>query len=234
LIFFTVTGVADVAWRRLFRRMEGLEDWRNVEEGSPRKTRSPHDDGLKRLCDFTVDKASEIMSSPDYTRAMFVRDPKVRLVSNYVDYVQKDKGEYIRWPCCGGDSDCVDRALKEFPYFLEIMQECDEPYWRPQGRQMEPRYYELLNFVGNYATLQEDSERLLKQIGAWDAHGSIGWGKYGGERVFHDALSLSRATFESFYPQSEIEKKAQKAFKMDFENPVLKLKRKVQMDPGAE
>jgi hypothetical protein len=224
LIFFTVAGVADTAWRCLFRRMEGLEDWQDPQK---------QHDGLKHLSDFSVERASELMTSPEYTRAMFVRDPKVRLVSNYLEYVRRDNGEYILWPCCGGDPGCVDRTLKEFPYFLDIIQECDEPYWRPQGRKMEPRYYELLNFTGNYVTLKEDSERLLKHIGAWDSYGSTGWGKGGTERVFYDAISLSRSEFQSFYPQQEIEKRAQKSFKMDYDNAVLHLTRKARMDPGA-
>lgn len=69
LVFFTTGNHDDVIWRQLFRRMMSFEDWNNV---------SNQFDGLKYLKDYDIETASDIMSSSNYTRAIFVQDPKRR------------------------------------------------------------------------------------------------------------------------------------------------------------
>jgi hypothetical protein len=163
---------------------------------------------------------------------MFVRDPKVRALSNFLEYVVKDKGEFIRWPCCGGKEACVERYL-EFPSFVEKIGGCDEAYWRPQGRKMEPKYYPLLTIVGHYSRMKGDAERLLHRIGAWEEYGSSGWGPNGEDSIFHNVSVISKSLFQRYY-SPDIEKMAQKRFKSDYENPVLNLTRRVVYDTGEQ
>ena len=40
---------------------------------------------------------------------------------------------------------------------------------------MEPKYFDTLNFVGHWETMQQDAYGLLKSIGAWDKYGKAGW-----------------------------------------------------------
>eukprot|EP00980_Cylindrotheca_fusiformis_P027749 scaffold22550_cov93-Cylindrotheca_fusiformis.AAC.1 len=75
LVFFPTEGNGATEWRQLIRRILGKEDWRD-------ETKQFGD--LTFLTDFDRAKASEIMTSPAYTRAMIVQDPKSRLLSSYV------------------------------------------------------------------------------------------------------------------------------------------------------
>jgi hypothetical protein len=221
LIFFTVAGVGDMTWRCLFRRMMGYKDWQDT---------SQQFDGLRYLYDYTVSEATTMMTSLDYTRAIFVRDPKIRVLSSWLEHVVNDNGDYIRWPCCGGRELCVRNNLENFGEFLELINDCDEPYWRPQAQKMEPRYFNRLNFVGHYAKLKDDARLLLEQIGAWDDFGRSGWGQNDDDGIFHSVPVLSESVFEQYYTR-ELEKKAQKRYKVDYDaKSILNLTRRVSFE----
>jgi hypothetical protein len=149
---------------------------------------------------------------------MFVRDPKERLVSAYLEKVVADKGEYIGPACCAGKEDCV-KATMNFTNFLYTAKVCDQPFWRPQGRKMEPRFYQLLNFVGHYEHAQQDSKQLLQRIGAWDEYGRNGWGS-GDQSIFHDAQVMSQHLVQDYF-SLELERKADAIYDVDYGNPVL-------------
>ena len=166
LVFFPITGVADVAWRCLFRQISGFSDWQNTTKQF---------DGLRLLSHYSVDKASVIMSSPNYTRAMFIRNPLDRIQSNYFQIAIKDNFKLIESDCPCVYFDCGP-VKQSFWSFLRNMADCDKPYWRPQAKRMEPRYFSTLNFVGRYESLIEDSERLLNRIGAQVTDFRIGGG----------------------------------------------------------
>jgi hypothetical protein len=217
LIFFTVAGAGDETWRCLFRRMMGYSDWKNT---------SRQFEGLRYLYDYDEREAAAIMTSPDYTRAMFVRDPKLRVLSSYLDHVVKDKGAYILDACCGFlQSECVDPVLQSFSNFLDMIKKCDEPFWRPQGQKMEPKYYSLLNFVGHYETAEDDARRLLDRIGAWDEYGSSGWGTNADEAIFYKVQEMEKKIFRKYYKPS-VQHQVEDFYKLDYSNPTLNLTRK--------
>lgn len=71
LVFFPVPTVADIMWVTLLRHMMGFENWMSLDV-------DPHDDdddGFVRLSDSSREQATEMMSSPTYTRVSFLRDP---------------------------------------------------------------------------------------------------------------------------------------------------------------
>ena len=110
------------------------------------------------------------MTDPTYTRAIFVRDPKERITAAF----QNGK---VKRRCCIGRSDekwCL-QMLWHFGQFLDLIHLCDQPHWRPQGKRMEPKYFDTLNFVGHFGTMRQDARRLLKSIGAWVNFGKTGW-----------------------------------------------------------
>ena len=160
LIFFLVPGVEEKMWVRLFRRMMGYDDWLN----------STSHDGLVRLYNYSISQASELMASPSYVRAIFVRDPKQRICAAYENVDVKNR-------CCAHSSNkkSCSQMLSHFGQFLDLIHTCDQPHWRPQGKRMEPKYFNTINFVGHMETMQKDAQRLLKLIGAWDKFGREGW-----------------------------------------------------------
>ena len=160
LIFFLVPGVEEQTWIRLFRRMMGYDDWQT----------SSSLDGLVRLYHYSVSRASKLMTDPGYVRAIFVRDPKERISAAF-------ENENMKNQCCvrSTHKESCWKMLSHFGQFLDLIHGCDQPHWRPQGKRMEPKYFETLNFVGHMDTLQEDANRLLTLIGAWDKYGTEGW-----------------------------------------------------------
>ena len=110
LLFFTVPKNACTTFKKLFRRMMGHSDW---------SVRSPHDpskNGLKYLGQYSKEEQREFMTSPSWTRAIFVRDPMERTLSAYMDKALKPQpkpkkpqrkpkppveGAYLKMFCCG-------------------------------------------------------------------------------------------------------------------------------------
>lgn len=76
LIFFTVPKAAGGKWKQAFRRMEGFQDW-NRWGGPNGLPHDPDKNGLKYLYDYSAEKASEMMKNESWTRAIFLRNPKV-------------------------------------------------------------------------------------------------------------------------------------------------------------
>lgn len=208
LIFFTVAHVGDTTWRRLFRRMMGYSDWKNI---------TMQFEGLTHLYDYNVTEATAMMTSPAYTRAIFVRDPKIRVLSSYLKNVITDEGAYIRDACCGFAQWCVDPILKSFSKFLDMIETCDKPFWRPQGQKMEPRYYKLLNFLGRYENAESDARRLLERIGAWDEYGS-GWGTASDENIFYKTQKLESKTVQKYF-KKPMKKRVHQLYQVDYSYP---------------
>jgi hypothetical protein len=97
LIFFTIPKVGCTVWKQLFRRMAGSDDWRAHDSHLPH---NPLKNGLKYLYDYSPDQADRILMDPSWTRAIFVRDPKERFLSAYLDKVISNDGKYVRVHCC--------------------------------------------------------------------------------------------------------------------------------------
>eukprot|EP00980_Cylindrotheca_fusiformis_P012116 scaffold2927_cov143-Cylindrotheca_fusiformis.AAC.6 len=210
LVFFPIEGNGAESWRCLFRRMLGFEDWQDTTKQF---------DGLVYLKDYDLKEATEIMTSPDYTRAIFVQSPKSRLLSSYVTTVlstENQNNTLMQSICCGSMKQltvpgsehylntCSNQAKPiSFERFSNIIQDCDHPYWRPQSRRMEPKYYQYLNFIGHYETAQRDAKQLFQQIGVdWDKYGSNGWGHNGTESMFANARIWNVEDVQQLHPQS--------------------------------
>lgn len=191
LIFFTTAKVGCTVWKQLFRRMMGYSDW-NVEEYHKMLPWNPLTNGLKYLYDYSREQASEMMTSPDWTRAIFVREPKARFLSAYLDKALGHE-TYLRDKCCLS-GDCVSAARESASAFLDLIYFCDDAHWRPQSRRMEEKYWPYINFVGHMESVYEDAKKLLTKIKAWDQYGASGWGQEGIEELYGDQSSVKHAT----------------------------------------
>jgi hypothetical protein len=182
LIFFTSAKVGCTVWKQLFRRIMGLEDWR-AEATKRLLPWNPEINGLKYLYDYDRETASRMMTSPEYTRAIFVREPKERLLSAYLD-----KGVANSWfmynKCCPSTWNCTEAAKESLSSFFDLIQWCKNNHWSPQSRRMQDKYWPYINFVGNMESVAADTERLLRQVGAWDQFGMSGWGEGGNMSIF--------------------------------------------------
>lgn len=84
LLFFTVPKNSCSEFKMLFRRMMGFTDWKTV--GSMQeKLHNPGANGLRYLGSYPKAKRAEFMTSPEWTRAIFLRDPRERVLSAYMD-----------------------------------------------------------------------------------------------------------------------------------------------------
>ncbi|KAL7565636.1 hypothetical protein ACA910_018996 [Epithemia clementina (nom. ined.)] len=199
LLFFTTAKVSCTTWKLLFRKMMGFDD-DSSSTVVKAMIHSPKHNQLKRLGNYSLDQATHIMTSPEWTRAIFVRDPMERFVSAYLD---KGVGtSFMEAVCCKNATTAsttpkVKRSssppiscgaqIKQSPQaaLSIIRQGCpDNPHWRPQSKRISQKYLQHVNFIGRLETVQQDSETLLRRIGAWEKFGRTGWGVNRTDRIF--------------------------------------------------
>jgi hypothetical protein len=177
LIFFTVPKVGCTVMKQLFRRIAGYSNWN--KSGGKGLPHNPAVNGLKYLCNYSITDATNMMTSDEWTRAIFVRDPK------------RKQGVYISRHCC---PDCGAKAAATLKGFLQVMQHCMDPHWMPQSHRMEHRFWEAVQFVGHIETAAVDAKALLERVGAWEAYGATGWGDSGNETIFESLSNVKHRT----------------------------------------
>jgi len=232
LIFFTVAKVGCTVWKQLFRRMMGYQDWMSQDPvlGLPH---NPETNGLKYLYDYTPEQASIMMTSPEWTRAMMVRDPKQRFLSAFLDKALGNFHEHIRKNCCAlrrlepeQTEQCVQGALT-IPGFLKMAASCHDDHWRPQHLRVDSKYWQYMDVVMHVENAANDAKRLLERVGAWEKYGATGWGVNGTATIFADhgwAGAGAHATWASAHVWKwytpEIESQVEAFFRGDYENPL--------------
>jgi hypothetical protein len=227
LIFFTTAKVGCTVWKQLFRRIMGEKDWR-AEATKRRLPWNPGINGLKYLYDYDRETASHMMTSPEYTRAIFVREPKERLLSAYLDKGVSNPA-YVKQACCPYTGTCSQVAKASLSNFLDMMQTCEDAHWRPQNRRMEAKYWPYINFVGRMETVADDAKKLLTSVGAWDQFGKSGWGQHRNVSIFGTKASgdgrkhatNARERLRKYYNTSTLEQNIAFYYASDYANPVL-------------
>jgi Sulfotransferase family len=134
LVLFTTPKIATTVWKQLARRMMHYDDWKTVSssESVEQLPHHPAYNGLRYLYHYrtkmsydmdrrgnggrhaahittaisNVTTVDEILTSPSWTRAIFVRDPIERLVSGYLDKAASSSNDddddwYVKHHCCG-------------------------------------------------------------------------------------------------------------------------------------
>jgi Sulfotransferase family len=248
LLFFTLPKVGCTVWKQLFRRIAGYEDW--LVDGHP-LPHAPSRNGLTYLYDYPPAEADRMLTDPAWTRAIFVREPKERLLSAYLDKGRQNS--YVQHHCCPqtrrGDPvfeklQCDNKQpllgpvasqkdktppIVSFDDFLGlVVPNCRDKHWEPQHQRVDAKYWSLINFVGHMESMAADAQRLLERVGAWDDYGSHGWPPKGqsifqGTAVKHATDSSSR--LRSYFTPL-LETLVDRMVLPDYENPVLGLTRK--------
>ena len=200
-IFFLVAKAASSEWIRFFTRLNSSPLW--CGNSIHRKSHQ----GLKFLSDYSIEEATEIMTSKDWTRAIFVRNPKARILSAFLDKVLAHERVFVRDKCptyakLGGDYDeCVEKK-DDFSFFLHNITTTmnKNVHWRSIYSRVDEKWWPYMNYVANMENLQGDAEHFLKSIksnvsgdSAWNRIGTTGWGT--NERDCHnlgDSAFLSK------------------------------------------
>ena len=184
LIFFPVPKVADSIWLILLRRMMGSQTCKSFEINSF--------DGLVRLSDFSIEQATHKMNSPQYSRAIFLRDPKDRFLSTYLDQVLNYDAS-IEQSCCPEGESCLHK-FQTVTDFATLIQTCNDKQWMPMSSWIDEKFIPKLNFVGHLENAEADARSLLERVGAWEPFGVSGWGKHGNESIFATKDKLTDLT----------------------------------------
>eukprot|EP00934_Nitzschia_sp_Nitz4_P004030 Nitzschia sp. Nitz4//scaffold6_size259037//79594//80859//NITZ4_001060-RA/size259037-processed-gene-0.9-mRNA-1//1//CDS//3329556851//4020//frame0 len=95
LAFWTTPKIATTAWKKLFRCMSG---GRNCLKADPH---DPGSNGLTYLHHLPRSEQQHILSSPKWTKALFIRDPMERALSAYLDKAARNNASHVMDHCCG-------------------------------------------------------------------------------------------------------------------------------------
>jgi hypothetical protein len=196
LIFFTFPKVACSEWKRMFMRINGNENWCKIRNFN---AHDPKLNGIKVLSDYPTEIATAMLTSPSWTRAAIVREPKERVLSAFLDKAVKerncDKGCYYITHCCNKISDeedkeeCIENG-QDFKSFLTFVgkypKKCMDVHWEAQMAKIDAKWWPYIDFIGYQNNLVEDAKTLLKTLTstkdpiegrtAWERYGKSGWG----------------------------------------------------------
>ena len=151
LIFFTVPKVACTTFKFLFRRIAGVKDW-DYQDGAQAKNlpHNPKFNNLNYLYHYSLEEANRMMTDPSWTRAIFVRDPKIRFLSAFLDKAVGNYGSFVANVCCPEAKQCQAKHTTTNPdtenteqqqtmmkmSVLEIIQKCQVTTWDSRRKEM--------------------------------------------------------------------------------------------------
>jgi hypothetical protein len=199
LIFFTFPKVACSEWKRMFMRINGNKNWCKIRNFN---AHDPDMNGIKVLSDYSTEVATAMLTSPKWTRAAIVREPKERVLSAFLDKAVKErhsenngKDGYYTKRCCNRIPDEKDKKkcrkndtdFKSFVFFVnKYPKECFDVHWEAQVAKIDSKWWPYIDFIGHQNNLVEDAKVLLQTLTstkdpvagrtAWERYGKSGWG----------------------------------------------------------
>lgn len=251
LIFFTFPKVACSEWKRLFMRINGNPKWcitRGINAHNPKVNK------LEVLGDYDIEVATAMMTSPAWTKAAIVREPKERVLSSFLDKAVKET--YFISHCCEHlpdvEKETCEENSKDFKSFLHYVtkypKECFDVHWEPQVAKIDAKWWPYLDFIGYQNTLLDDSRTLLHMLTStrdevpgrtlYDRYGSSGWGPEEGcesrphafleENTSSHNINTGSKLKEWYTPETE--RMVEKYWTMEWEQENIKFE-KVQLFP---
>jgi len=235
LVIFETAKAGCTVLKMLAHQMIGQNDkkYKNLSRMNLRDLIT--ENGLLHLYNLNITAANEAMTSPNWTRAIFVRDPKARFLSAYLDKGMSTPG-FLGRTCCRYKKICLDSARSSLEAFFQLASNCLNTHWAPQTQKMEAKYWPYINFVGHIENAQEDGEKLLRKVGmgAWEKFGKTGWGYRRAGPIFSDNKNTSKGTKHATnaagklreYYTPELERLVEEFYDADYKNPLLQLERR--------
>lgn len=237
LIFFSIPKVACTTWKQLFRRIMGAPDWQ-IQDPSKYLPHNPKFNNLKYLHQYkNLTQVQNMFLDPNWTKAIFVRDPKQRFLSAYLDKAVSNNGQFLRDKCCSETPkdrpkcmsipkchQCLINGRSNMSSFLNLIHSCKDDHWELQSARMDAKYWKYINFVGTMDKMSEDGIRLMERIGAWEAYGKDGWGPHGNESMFATTsknkqthTTNAKSKMQTYY-YPELEQKVEEFYKDDYDH----------------
>jgi hypothetical protein len=189
LVFFLVAKAASSEFIRFLSRLQGSDHWCD-SSGIHHKEINE----LRFLSDYPIEEAQEMMTSPKWHRAIFVRDPKPRILSAFLDKAVQHEKHFMRSNCPiwaeatadrGGTLDeCIEKH-NSFEFFLRNITTTLNlnVHWRSIYSRVDEKWWPYMNYIAHMKDLSEDAEHFLSSIhsnidgvSAWDRLGKTGWG----------------------------------------------------------
>ncbi|XP_025043331.1 carbohydrate sulfotransferase 9-like [Pelodiscus sinensis] len=172
---------------------------------------------IKRLSSYSSDYQEKLLTS--YTKVMFTRDPLERLISAYRDKLLHSEPYYsitvaneIKAMFRKNKNSTERVTFQEFVNFILTQnQEKLDIHWRPMFLLCDPCdiHYDIM---GKFETVVQDSERVLRNIGAPEDMHYPNFKKYSSEKRTSDDITLAYLRKLS----SEQIQKIKEMYKMDF------------------
>lgn len=240
LIFFTIPKAGCSTFRMLARRMEGFDDYHQSTANYTKKTflgikpvnvlHNRTASGLKYMYDYSKEEQMKFLTNDEWVKAVFIRDPKTRLVSAWLDKAVKKSIAARR--CCPIETwkECADYAQSSFLNFINLARQCKNIHWIPQTEYIGAENLPYINFVGRLENIEEDARKLLIRIGAWETCGKDGWGQYENTSFAHGDMKSqhstnSSATIKEVYTP-EVSKLVERWYQVDYDNKLFRQYRK--------
>jgi hypothetical protein len=182
LVFFLTAKVASTEFVRFLARLQNNPKWckSNIHH--------PQVHNLRLLNTYSQEEALEIMTNPKWTKAIFVRHPKSRLLSAFLDkaiqFSKRFESEYCRhYGKLASYDECVEKH-EDFEFFLRSVTRTlkYDVHWRTIYSRIDEKWWPYINFVGQMDNLKDDAKRLFSSVhsnvddvSAWDRIGESGW-----------------------------------------------------------
>jgi len=198
IVFFQVAKAASSEWVRFFMRLGCNPDWCSANT----QMHDPEQNGLTYLSDFSLEEANHMMTSDEWTRAIFVRNPKPRILSAFLDKSVEHAKHWKNQTCpvyayALGENDGTHMQHTEdeayckhhhnsFEFFLYNITTIikDNVHWRSIYSRIDEKWWPKINFIGHMNNISDDAESLLRSINstkdgvsAWERMGKTGWGE---------------------------------------------------------
>jgi len=194
-VFFPIAKCGSTEFKRFFLRLQGAENWCEP------CIHTKYDNGLRLLNDYNIEEAQEMMTSPGWNRAVFIRSPKPRLLSAFLDKAIKNKKFFIKKFCPqwakdktvkengGSLEECAEKH-DSFEFFLHNITTTisNNGHWRTIHSMVDKKWWPYMTHIAHMEDLSGGAERFLKSIyskfdnvTAWDRIGRTGWGAKEGD-----------------------------------------------------
>lgn len=240
VIFFHVAKAASSEWIRFFTRLQGNQAWCGPQVHVDEVNQ------VKKLSDYSTKRAEHMMTDPTWTKAIFVRNPKTRVLSGFLDkaisHSQVFAGKYCKaYENNGGDLKYCQEHHEEFDFFVHNITtlSSENVHWRPIYTRVDEKWWPYMTYIANMENLSEDATNFLTSIkskvdgvSAWDRIGKSGWSDNErdcntmGTRAFLEKKDTKHKTnaedkLREYYTP-ELEKAVEKQYWEDYNNPYFK------------